>query len=65
MGLVDAFTPDERVSITVNELIDMCNYRADLKAENDLMLRGLKHKIDPDTMLTLMGKTEIVKECEE
>lgn len=65
MGLVDAFTPEERVTITVGELIDMCNYRADLAAENKIMLCGLRNKIDPDTMLILLAKTETVKECNE
>lgn len=65
MGLVDAFTPDDRMTITVNQLIDMCNYRANLAAENKIMLCGLRNKIDPDTMLILLEKSEIVKECNE
>lgn len=56
MGIIDAFSPEDRVTITVSELIDMCNYRADLAAENKLMRRGLENKIDPDTMLILIGK---------
>lgn len=65
MGLADAFTPEERVTITVSQLIDMCNYRADLKAKNKIMLRGWENKIDPETMLILLGKSKIEKECEE
>lgn len=65
MGLADAFTPEERVTITVSQLIDMCNYRADLKAKNKIMLRGLQNKIDPETMLILLGKSEIETRCEE
>ena len=66
-SIVDAFTPDARVELTVTQLIDMCNYRADLKAKNKIMLRGYENKIDPDTMLILLGKaeTEKAKECEE
>lgn len=65
MGLVDAFTAEDRVTITVSQLIDMCNYRADLKAKNKIMLRGWENKIDPETMLILLGKSKIEKECEE
>lgn len=58
MGIVDAFTPDDRLTITVPQLIDMCNYRADLAAENYLMRRGLENKIDHDTLLLLIRKVD-------
>lgn len=58
MRLVDAFTADERLTITVPQLIDMCNYRADLAAENYLLRRGLENKIDPDTLLLLIRKVD-------
>lgn len=56
MGLADAFSPEERLEIKVSELIDMCNYRADLAAENKIMRRGIENKIDYDTLLILLGK---------
>ena len=56
MGIVDVFTPEDCLEITVSSLIDMCNYRADLAAENKIMRRGIENKIDHDTLLILVGK---------
>lgn len=58
MGLADAFNAEDRVTITVSELIDMCNFRADLAAENHLLRCGLENKIDPDTLLLLIRKVD-------
>jgi hypothetical protein len=56
MGLVDAFGKEDRVEITVSQLIQTLTSNANLKARNDILLTGFKKHIDYDTVLALLNE---------
>lgn len=58
MGLADAFSREDRVDLTVTQLLTLLKSNAELSAQNDILLTGAKKKIDQDTILALLNKED-------
>lgn len=56
MGLVDVFSPEERVELKVNELINYFRNEAHTNAENKVMINGLRAGLPGDHILVMIGK---------
>jgi hypothetical protein len=56
MGIVDAFSKDDRVELRVNELIGYFRGEAQTYAENKVMINGLRAGLSPDDILVMIGK---------
>lgn len=56
MGLVDLFTPGEKITLEVNELINYFRVEARVNAENKVMINGLRAGIPADHILVMIGK---------
>lgn len=50
MGMMDAFNPEDRVQVTFSNFYALI--KQSVKA--DLMMNGVKNKIDPDAIFTMM-----------
>lgn len=58
MGLSDVFGKEDRVSLTISQLLETLKSNAELSAQNDILLTGAKKKINQDTILALLNKEE-------
>ena len=56
MGLSDVFGKEDRVEITVNQLLELLTANARLKARNEILLTGFKKHIDYDIVLDLLNE---------
>ena len=55
MGLMDAFTPDERVSLKVDELINYFRTEARTYADNTVMINGLRANLPASHIRVMIG----------
>lgn len=59
MGLADAFIPEDRTEVTYSEFYALVKEAA--KAE--LMMNGIKNKLDHDAIHTIMTGEHIPEKC--
>lgn len=55
MGLVDVFSPEEKLNLSVNELIGYFRDEARTRAENQVMINGLRAKLPASHILVMIG----------
>lgn len=70
MGLVDLFSPEEKITLSINELIGYFRQEARVYAENKVIINGLRAGIPSDQILVMIGKLgtdydSLKKESEE
>ena len=63
MGLVDMFSPEEKVTLNVNELISYFRHEARIYAENTVMINGLRAGLPASHVLVMVGK--LGTDCDE
>lgn len=61
MGLMDAFNPEDRVQVAFSDFYSLMKN----SARADLMLNGIKNKIDHDAIYTIMTGDHIPVENAE
>lgn len=62
MGFMDAFSKDDRVEITVNQLIDILRSDALNWAENQVLVNGLKAGLNHVDILTMAGELKLTED---
>lgn len=55
MGFLDAIKEEDRITITVNAMLQLLRENATLTAFNSVMVNACKNHIDHDTALILTG----------
>lgn len=65
MGLVDAFTPEDRVELKVNELIDYFRTEARVYAENTVIKNGLRANLPASHIRVMIGDLTVDTENKE
>ena len=65
MGLVDAFSPEARVELTVNELIGYFRNEARIYADNTVMKNGLRANLPASHIRVMIGDLPVDTENKE
>lgn len=55
MGLVDMFSPEEKVTLSANELVNYFRNEARTYVENQVMINGLRAKLPASHILVMIG----------
>lgn len=56
MGLIDAFSCDDRIDLKVNDLVSYFRNEARVYAENTVMINGLRAGLPAEHILIMTGK---------
>lgn len=59
MGMMDAFNPEDRVQVTFSSFYSLM--KQSVKA--DLMMNGIKNKLDHDAIYTMMTGEHLPEPC--
>ena len=65
MGIVDVFKPEDRVELTVNDLVNYFRKEAKTNAENEVLINGLKAGLPASHILVMIGKLDTDSTSEE